>query len=274
VAWAEDSNGVIAEVADHGVTFTAPADPAMAGWTSFIAVPVETYSNNVGFYGQLFTLVEEPVTAEVSAVSLDDEVALEVLGLEIFGIDVFPEIALRHRLNTVRASLQATGGNVKHIVTRFSDGDPEVQGNVFDINIIPRIVSDMVVNTSAPYQPDSCGVHEIIVEAIPGQHGVATATGSVLVDVTTDAVHDTTLLMQSVGALGLPHGTANSLKAQLRAANKSFQKGNMGAGTNQLGAFINAVLAQSGNKIPFDQAMNLVNQAEGIQDCLFYAPVQ
>ncbi len=56
--------------------------------------------------------------------------------------------------------------------------------------------------------------------------------------------------------------------AKLEAAQRAFARGSDGAALNQLGAFDNAVLAQSGKKIPVDLAAEFLEGVEEIADCL------
>lgn len=75
-------------------------------------------------------------------------------------------------------------------------------------------------------------------------------------------------LMGSVQELELPAGTTKSLLAKLDAALSSIQAGNDGASTEQLDAFINALLAQSGKKIDPVDADALVAAAQAIVDAI------
>ena len=74
-------------------------------------------------------------------------------------------------------------------------------------------------------------------------------------------------LIDDVADLNIQHGIQNSLDAKLDAAFDAFLDvaiNNNGAGINVLGAFINAVQAQSGNQIPAGDANALITDAEAI----------
>ena len=73
-------------------------------------------------------------------------------------------------------------------------------------------------------------------------------------------------LMAEIDALGLHHGTANSLMKVLQSAKKSYEQGNEHAALNKLAAFINQVEAKSGKKIDTSDADILIASAESIPD--------
>jgi PKD repeat protein len=59
-------------------------------------------------------------------------------------------------------------------------------------------------------------------------------------------------------------GLRKTLKGKLNNASQSFGKGNIGAGENQMGAFINSVKAQRGKKLSEEDANALIALAERI----------
>jgi hypothetical protein len=67
---------------------------------------------------------------------------------------------------------------------------------------------------------------------------------------------------------GLPKGTTNSLMTKLLAARESIDKNNEKAAANQLRAFIKAVSAQSGKKIPAEIADELIAYAQSVMASL------
>ena len=64
----------------------------------------------------------------------------------------------------------------------------------------------------------------------------------------------------------LPTETVSALATSLEAAIKSFDKGNTGAGVNQLQAFQNKVNAQRGKKIDAETAAEIISLAQDIMD--------
>ena len=71
-------------------------------------------------------------------------------------------------------------------------------------------------------------------------------------------------LSQYVDSLDLHRGTERSLLAKLGAALRSLERGRQGAAANQLEAFIHHVHAQSGKKIPVEEAEWMISEAESI----------
>jgi len=82
-------------------------------------------------------------------------------------------------------------------------------------------------------------------------------------------------LVQDVEALNFQHGILNSLDAKLEAAVQALDDVNQCnnvAAINTLRAFINAVRAQSGNKLAEEEANDLIAQAQAIIDLLNVQP--
>ena len=69
-------------------------------------------------------------------------------------------------------------------------------------------------------------------------------------------------LIESVDGLALPHGIENSLKAKLRAAAASFERGQLVPTAHQLNALLAEIAALSGKKIEDDDAGNLTAEVE------------
>jgi len=78
-------------------------------------------------------------------------------------------------------------------------------------------------------------------------------------------------LIEDVVALNLQEGISNSLDTKIEAALNALDdvnENNNVAAINSLNAFINAVEAQRGNKIPEADADALINKSQKIIDCL------
>lgn len=71
-------------------------------------------------------------------------------------------------------------------------------------------------------------------------------------------------LISTVNGMNLPNGLTHSLEAKLNAAMNSLSRGDNNAATNQLGAFINEVNAQSGKQLSTAQATLLDSFAQKI----------
>jgi YVTN family beta-propeller protein len=78
-------------------------------------------------------------------------------------------------------------------------------------------------------------------------------------------------LVNFVSTLNLQNGIANSLDAKLQAAQASLaaaKANNLNTACNQIDAFINAVIAQSGNQLAVDPTNQLLVQAAQIRTAL------
>ncbi len=75
-------------------------------------------------------------------------------------------------------------------------------------------------------------------------------------------------ISDQVRDLKLPEGSETSLLAKLDAAGKAIDRGTSNAGAGSLGAFMNAVNAQRGKKIPVAAADDLVEFAEEIVELI------
>ena len=71
-----------------------------------------------------------------------------------------------------------------------------------------------------------------------------------------------------VEGFGLDHGTENSLLAKLRNAQASIDGCNPSSACGNLGAFINAVEAQSGKSLTVEQANELIAGAQQVRAAL------
>ena len=75
-------------------------------------------------------------------------------------------------------------------------------------------------------------------------------------------------MVDVIAEMNLPVNVASSLLPKIDGALSSIVEGNDNTATNKLQAFINAVGAQSGKKIPKEDADKLIEYAESIIDSL------
>ncbi len=78
-------------------------------------------------------------------------------------------------------------------------------------------------------------------------------------------------LVELTESYNLHRGIQSSLLAKLNSARRAFEAGNLGGARGSMNAFINHVEAQSGKKIPAQQATNLILSAEEIVELLLPA---
>lgn len=111
----------------------------------------------------------------------------------------------------------------------------------------------------------------LVIEAVPGPAPSTEYEAYVTRLGTVDAPTAVLDLAGQVDEFDLPAGIENGLQAKLDTAFKKLDDANPnndGAATNSLQAFINAVEAQSGKKIPEDDADALIAAAQAIIDIL------
>ena len=83
--------------------------------------------------------------------------------------------------------------------------------------------------------------------------------------VTEDDIND---LISLIGSFNLSQGTANSLISKLQNALDAIEASDTATACSSLSAFINVCTAQSGKKLPTDQATQLINSANEIKSDL------
>ena len=154
VVWMEDSNGnLIGEIDEHGLT--AIPDTAVA---SFAEIPVETYSNNVGFYNQTFSLNLPAGTSPgaLNAGPVDRGLAINALAIEI-------ERLRKNEQSVVRVHYQASGEPYDDVKVLLFEGDSP-DGQLLDMDLIPRMGIDDPTVVAFPYIPRTCGAHTLFIQ--------------------------------------------------------------------------------------------------------------
>ncbi len=273
VVWIEESSNLVPELAEHGLK-------AMPDQVSSLAdIEVETYSNNLGFFGQVFNLLlpeqeGAPVASSPDEVGSPDEV---ILTLEDF--EVFPPVPVKDQPAVLRVAHATNEVKVDSVISElflvpdgYDEGDPEAQGSLKDINFLPRIPDDGPHTTALRFVPRSCGLHSLVVVANAFDGSGVNAMGSLDIDVTVDPVDATQSLLNFLSRQDLRRWVKRSLKAKLRAARRAFKRGKEVLGERRLDAFIRKVWAKRGKKIPVELAVDLIEGAEDIKRCLFFAP--
>jgi hypothetical protein len=231
VVWMEDSSGnLVSEIAQHGLTSIPNQDV-----DSLAEVPVETYSNNLGFYNQMFTLNPSATT---TAQARTVRAGLRQLAAEAF--EGFPSAVLRDRTTTLRIRTRALGGQFQYVRAFLYQGDPRTGGKLMDMDIIPVMTEGTPVVVPFRYQPRVCGQQRLFLEVIPSDGGEA-AEATFGLGVTLDSIAQTEGLIARLGRLGLGSDTENGLLKILKGAKQSFQSGDQRGGLNQLYAFTAAL---------------------------------
>ncbi len=257
VAWMEDGSGnLVPEIAQHGLTQI----PTQAV-DSLAQVPVETYSNNLGFYEQVFTL-EIPTSSAVQApapASTERHLAIEPL-------EGLSSVFLRDEISTLRIRLSAGGGRFDYVRAFLYEGDPRSDGKLMDMAIIPKITEDSPFVVPFRYRAWTCGPQRLFLEASSSDGGLS-VEGTLDVTVTLDPQARTRYLIARIENLALAPGMKRSLLAKLQAAEQSFGRGRESTGFNQLHAFVQELAAVSGRKLPSADVEPLSAAVADLEQC-------
>ena len=163
VVWMQDKSGnIIGEMPGHGLTAIPPAEiPSNSTCTSlFCAVSnVEesqsdgnSYSNNLGFYKQLFYLFPP---------SLGAPSPLPSGSVDIGKIDVSAHQVTPRDNVVLSATLSASGAAASGVSVNFYDGDPKQGGRPFATERIPHVAADGEHMVQTLYRSNTCGVHQL-----------------------------------------------------------------------------------------------------------------
>ena len=224
VVWMENGGSLVAEVPGHGLT--AIPLPIL---TSIAEVPIEQYSNNVGYYPQPVYVAPKPSTQGVPAATENGEVTIE--NVQVSPTQVAPDSKVEVRV-TFRAGTQAAD----NLSVFFYDGDPEAGGKAFDIDRVPYVRAQDIYTDRVLFQPRTCGTHTIFIVPRPGA-ATATAAATVEVDCPPPSPPATTVIGK---ADGVGRGTN---KAQVRLTGKTTGTPalSLGSATLRLEALLNEV---------------------------------
>ena len=252
----EDANGLlVAELPGHGlkslpsgtVDYNSPQD-----------VPIETYSNNLGIYNQVFTInsVTERTSGRGSKQLSIGEVATRNHAPVVRDVPI-----------TILAPHVASGDHVDSIMSLYYDGDPDKRGTLFDQQRISRVEPGSPYVDTASYLPKTCGQHEIFVQAIPLDGTVRPATASTTFKVTRDPVLFIDELITYVRKPAFPPFFRDSLVDYLNFVKRQFDKGETKAGTLQRQVLLD--LVQSGRLSLPDKVQHAVtDEIKDLLGCL------
>jgi len=175
VVWTEDASGkLVGEVPGHGLLslncavgdlLTKLPCNNLPGWR-VTDLPVEEYSNNVGYYKVPFFIAapdsdESALLAQPEATTQD--------GLIFESVTVSSARALLNQKLEVAAVLRNNGDqSLDGLRVTFFDGDPEVAGNAFDVEHVTHIGLNQTYEVRVPYRARTCGLHTLSVETRSG----------------------------------------------------------------------------------------------------------
>jgi hypothetical protein len=260
LVWMQDGQGnVVAELPDHGLTSGFTPSTTFAQITD---VPIEPYSNNVGFYGYTGNgfYLAPPGEAIGAPPTRPGDLTVDQVLVEGDGAIPLDQKA------RVTLSLRTGDTALGKLSVVFYDGEPDQGGTPFDIMHLSRLRPHETALSRVFFRPQTCGLHTLVAVAAPA--AAAPALGRTTVQVTLDTVAATDGLIRSTTSLALPEPEERRLVSRLRVARWAFAHQRPGVATIGLTSFIGGVELQRGTTLTDTQADALIGQAKVILGCV------
>jgi hypothetical protein len=264
VAWVTDTDGnLVTELSGQGLT-SLPA--ANVKYNSLADVPIETYSNNLGFYNQPFTVL--PVTPSTSVVVAAQTVTPATKELKVGKASTRNNAAIQRNVPiTILATHVASGDHVDSILTEYYDGDPAKGGTLFDTQRISRVMPGTPYIDTASFTAKTCGLHRIFVRSIPLDGTAAVSSSNPSFRVTSDPVSSIDDLITYVNSPAYPARFRRAMLAYLNAAKRSFNNHRTLEGTIQVQVLLE--LVRGGTFfVPSNVQKALADQMKDLLGCL------
>ncbi len=156
VVWMEDGSGnMVAEMPGHGLTSIPGALTSFADAANLEPIQADknSYSNNVGFYPQVFAIEakDSGLTGRPRA-----NVAVNLSKLDVSEHKIAPGGRV-----DLSGTLVAENGTAASVKVRYYDGNPAKNGRLIAMDLIPRIAQGDPYSIAKSYRPTTCGVHEL-----------------------------------------------------------------------------------------------------------------
>jgi hypothetical protein len=215
------------EPTGHGFT-TLPASSTQFHDPS--QVPIELYSNNLGIYNQVVSIIgASSSTTPAASSAIAGPAAREAATTPAAKKLTLGKIStnssspvLRYQPTAILAPHVVTGDHVDSIFTEYFDGDPDKGGTVFDTQHVPHVVGGSQYVDRALFRPQTCGEHEIFVRAVPMDGSAATATAKAMFKVTDDPVGSIDSMITFVKSPTYPPRSRAAMLVYLNGAKKAF----------------------------------------------------
>ena len=125
--------------------------------------PDGCYSNNVGFYKQVFYLTSNPHPAGSCPTSGFTASVPGTASLDISKVALSASQVARGGSIVVSTTLVTNSADAWGITVNLYDGDPKRGGRLVAVDRIPHIAQGKPYGLQMPYQPQSCGVQQLFV---------------------------------------------------------------------------------------------------------------
>jgi hypothetical protein len=239
-------------VAEIPITLTPDQEPGGGGSGSgsgTVTLSGNTLTVNLTFSG---------LEANTTAAHIHGPAGIGTNAAVLYPLTLVPAGSTAGAINQVVTLANGTGGfTIAQQLQQLRDGlwyinihSTAHPGGTIRGQLLPTTASGALADLCLPV-----GCHEVVLQVSDGQN---TSSCSINVCVVTagDAVEQCIALVDDAD---LGRKNKRPLIASLKAAQASFDRGDLGAGTNQLGAFLNKVRAQVAKDHPAE--------AEAFSDC-------
>jgi len=260
------SSQIVPEPAGHGFS-TAP--PAVGSFHDPSQVPIEQYSNNLGIYSQVISIIGASATPTAATPALKVAAttpAAKKLTLGKVTTSTTGPI-LRYRSTNILAPHIVTGDHVDSIFTQYFDGDPANGGNVFDTQHVSHVVGTGQYVDRAMFRPRTCGEHEIYVRAVPMDGTAITAMAKAKFRVTDDPVGLISELITYVKSPSYPRRSRVAMLAALDTAERAFNHDGTEEGEIAMKLLLKFV-EDGGFDLPKDVREPIANSIKDLLGCL------
>jgi len=215
---------------------------------------VEPYSNNVGFFKQLFYVA--PQNSVNTTPAADAGIAVENVKVSKPQVYRGDSVILSGKIHAA----QATDG----LSVLFYDGNPNKKGRVFDADDIAYLPANGTDLAKTVYQARACGKHTLFVQVM-GTDAVGQAT----VQVTINARKQVTRIRRILKPLDPDSfGQGPQLMRLLKLAGQSFKHNETEKGLQALTRFRDIITPLRGNVIPADEADTMLALLDEVFVCV------
>jgi hypothetical protein len=218
--------------------------------TAITQVPIQPFSNNVGYYRQVLYVAAGGSPSSPAAAA---RIAVQAVSVVPAQVDPLGKVK-------VRASILASGGTADGVTVFFYDGLPGAGGRLFDVETVPHIRQNAAYATQVLFRPPTCGTHTIVVVARgasgPPASGSATiAAGHCAVSALTgsatrvgDATDNAQVKISGRIALAPPAGRPNLAQSRVTIQSLLAEKDGAGELVDRVAAGVVPLVARAGGK--------------------------
>jgi hypothetical protein len=163
VVWMQTPGGqLMPEMPGHGLTAIPGALKSIADVAEECQPDKNCYSNNLGFYNQVFHLQGPSLSGAPGPVTANAAVDIGKVDASAYEFTLKDNVVLS-------ATLTAGAGDASGITTNIYDGDPASGGRLINVVQIPYIAHDSSCKIRMQYRTNTCGVHQIFVAVNKGK---------------------------------------------------------------------------------------------------------